>query len=122
MKTLNPYFDPIGDRELCAWMVAPGVCSIQTRQPRHARRLSQRTDTRLVARDHAGGYLRIFEMPRPIAFVEQLINRYTAKQTATNEAIPLLAVDSGEDLATSLAVMGKCKPQRSKTGKEVQNA
>lgn len=89
----DPYVDAIGDRWLSAWLVAPSACWIQTRCPRHARRLGQRTDTSLVARDHAGGFLRTYSIKRPIAFVEQLIARYQSKQEATNEAFSTLAGD-----------------------------
>jgi hypothetical protein len=83
---VNSTLEAIGDRWLCAWKVSDGECRIQTRLPRHARRLTQRTDTRLVAREHASPYLRVFAINRPLAFVENLLRRYTAKHTATNEA------------------------------------
>jgi hypothetical protein len=60
------------------WPVAPGIWWIQTREPRMARKLSRRTDTRLVAIGVAGGFLRIFEMRRSPAFVRHLIGRYKA--------------------------------------------
>lgn len=83
---VNPYYDAIGDRLLSAWLVAPSSVWIQTRLPRHARRLAQRSDTRLVARNHAGEFLRTFEANRPIGWAAALIARYQAKQKATNEA------------------------------------
>jgi hypothetical protein len=94
MKTGDHRFDVIGNRELCAWIDTPGICRIQTRSPQHARRLAQRTDTNLVAREYASGYLRVFIIRRPLAIVEQLISRYQSKQTATNRAFSTLAGDS----------------------------
>ena len=76
--------ETIGDRELSAWLVAPGVTWIQTRSPQFARKLSQRSDSRLVAHGVAGGYLRTFEFQRGLAWARRLIARYTKNGTATN--------------------------------------
>lgn len=77
--------ETIGDHVLCAWTVAPSVIWIQTRDPKHARRLEQRADGRLVARGVLGGYLRTFEFQgRTLAWAERLIDRYSANETATN--------------------------------------
>jgi hypothetical protein len=82
MKTaLN---EAIGNRELCAWLVAPGVCWVQTRSPQFARKLSQRSDSRLIVRGVAGGYLRTFEFHHGLAWARRLIARYTATETPTN--------------------------------------
>ena len=53
--------DTFGTPELCTWPVGPGTCRFQTRRPDCARKLSQRSGTRLVAWSVAGGYLRVFE-------------------------------------------------------------
>jgi hypothetical protein len=74
----------IGTRELSAWLVAPGVTWVQTRAPHFARKLSQRGDSRLVARGVAGGYLRTFEFPHGLSWAQRLIARYTPNETATN--------------------------------------
>jgi hypothetical protein len=58
------------------WPVAPGVWWIQVREPRMARKLDRRTDSRLVAIGVSGGYLRIFELRRPASFIRRLIRRY----------------------------------------------
>ena len=77
--------DTIGCRELSAWQVAPGMTWIQTRSPQFARKLSQRGDSRLVARGVAGGYLRTFEFQHGLAWARRLIARYQIKnETATN--------------------------------------
>ncbi len=76
--------ETIGNRELCAWQTAPGVCWVQTRSPQFARKLSQRSDSRLVARGVAGGYLRTFEFPHGLAWARRLVARYTKNGTATN--------------------------------------
>jgi hypothetical protein len=77
----------IGDRLLCAWQPVPSVCWVQTRSPQFARKLSQRSDSRLVMRGVAGGYLRTFEFPHGLAWAGRLIARYTKNGTATNARI-----------------------------------
>jgi len=74
----------IGTDELCAWQPVPGATRVQTRLPQFARKLSQRGDSRLVARGVAGGYLRIFEFQHGLAWAGRLIARYTKNGTATN--------------------------------------
>jgi hypothetical protein len=63
---------------LCAWRVEDGMCWIQTREAHFARKLTKRRDTRLVGVGVRGGFLRIFEIKRPPAFVRLLIDRYVA--------------------------------------------
>lgn len=77
----------IGNRGLSAWQVAPGVVWMQTRSPQYARKLSQRSDSRLVVRGVTGGYLRTFELAHGLAWAERLIRRYTRNETATNARI-----------------------------------
>ena len=77
----------IGDRLLCAWQPAPGVCWVQTRSPQFARKLSQRSDSRLVVQGVAGGYLRTFEFQHGLAWARRLIARYTRNETPTNARI-----------------------------------
>ena len=72
----------VGNRDLSAWLVSPGVTWIQTRSPRFARKLSQRSDSRLVARGVSGGYLRTFEFPHGVAWAKRLIGRYTGRRDA----------------------------------------
>ena len=74
----------IGDRWLSAWQVAAGVTWVQTRSPLLARKLSQRSDSRLVARGVAGGYLRTYEFAHGLAWAGRLIARYTRNETPTN--------------------------------------
>jgi hypothetical protein len=74
----------LGNRELSAWLVAPGVSWVQTRSPQFARKLSQRSDSRLVARGVVGGYLRTFEFPHGLAWAGRLVARYTKNGTPTN--------------------------------------
>jgi hypothetical protein len=77
----------LGNRELSAWLVAPGVTWVQTRSPQFARKLSQRGDSRLVVRGVAGGYLRTFEFQHGLTWARRLIARYTQNETPTNERI-----------------------------------
>ena len=63
---------------LCSWPVESGVSWIQTNDAGFSRKLAKRSDTRLVAVGVAGGFLRIFEMQRPPAFMRSLIARYEA--------------------------------------------
>jgi len=65
-------------KSICGWPVESGVWWIQTNDPVFARKLAKRSDTRLVAVGVAGGFLRIFEMPRSPAFIRRLIARYMA--------------------------------------------
>ena len=74
----------VGNRELSAWQVAPGTTWVQTRSPKFARKLSQRSDSRLVVRGVAGGYLRTFEFKHGLSWAQRLIARYTKNGTATN--------------------------------------
>lgn len=76
--------ETIGDRWLSAWQVASGVVWVQTHSPQFARKLSQRSDSRLVARGVAGGYLRTFEFPHGLAWAVRLIARYQKNGMATN--------------------------------------
>jgi len=61
---------------LSTWSVASGVSWIQTNNPQYAKKLAKRSDTRLVAVGVAGGFLRIYEMKRPPAFMRRLVHRY----------------------------------------------
>ena len=45
----------VGGAELCAWQPVRGVVWGQTRNPKHARRMAQREDSRVVVRGVAGG-------------------------------------------------------------------
>ena len=80
--------DKIGDRELSAWQVGPGTMWVQTRCPECARKLSRRANTRLVATGVAGGFLRAFEVAKPLAWARRLIRRYqTGLETVTNACL-----------------------------------
>ena len=79
--------ETIGNRELAAWQVASGETWVQTRSPQFARKLSQRSDSRLVARGVQGGYLRTFEFQHGLAWARRLIARYTRNETPTNARI-----------------------------------
>ena len=76
--------ETIGRHELSAWQVASGIMWVQTRSPQFARKLSQRSDSRLVASGVAGGYLRTFEFHHGLAWARRLIARYTTAETPTN--------------------------------------
>jgi hypothetical protein len=68
----------VSAESLSEWPVESGVGWIQTREPRLARKLSRRSDTRLVAAGVSGGFLRVFEIRRSPSFVRRLITRYEA--------------------------------------------
>ena len=82
-----PLNTAVGDRDLCAWQPVKGVVWIQTRNPNHARRMSQRKDGRLVVRGVAGGYLMTYEFVKPLSWAIELMNRYTASETPSNDAL-----------------------------------
>jgi len=77
----------IGGHELCAWQPARGVVWVQTRNPKHARRMAQRGDSRLVVRGVAGGYLKTFEFRGSLAWAARLMKRYLTAETATNDGL-----------------------------------
>ena len=82
-----PLNTAIGDRFLCAWQPVRGIVWVQTRDPKHARRLAKRKDGRLVARGVAGGFLRTFEFEHSLAWALRLMKRYTADEVTANEAL-----------------------------------
>lgn len=75
----------IGYLDLSAWQPFPGATWIQTRLPELARKLAQRSDSRLVMWGVAGGYLRTFEFRHGLAWARRLIRRYTEDLKTTNE-------------------------------------
>jgi hypothetical protein len=81
----QPHRNTIGNPMICAWMVAPGICWVQTRSPVFARKLLRRADSCLVACAVAGGYLRTFAFHRGLSWGRRLIARYTRIGMATNE-------------------------------------
>ena len=77
----------VGDRDLCAWQPVRGIVWVQTRNPKHARRLAKRSDGRLVATGVAGGFLRTYEFAHSLAWAVRLMARYTASETTANAAL-----------------------------------
>ena len=82
-----PLNDTIGNSEISAWLVAPGVCWVQTSSTHHARRLSQRSDTRIAGFGVAGGYLKIFEVKQPLAWAKRFIRSLEPNEEPTNGAV-----------------------------------
>ena len=82
-----PLNTAMGDRELCAWQPVRGIVWVQTRSPKHAKRLAKRKDGRVVAIGVAGGFLRTFEFAKPLSWALRLMKRYTAAEKAANEAL-----------------------------------
>jgi len=74
--------ETIGGHSLSAWAIAPGTTWVQSRSPQFARKLSRRSDGRLVATGVYGGFLRIFEFYHGLAWAGRLISRY---QSVTSE-------------------------------------
>ena len=106
--------EAIGGRELCAWQPVRGVVWVQTREPRHARRLAKREDGRLVVRGVAGGYLRIFELLGSLAWAARLMKRYLAGETTANEglgraACPVASQGAGSDMGRRTDVPACCE-------------
>jgi hypothetical protein len=79
--------EAVGGHKLCAWQPVRGVVWVQTRNPKHARRMAQRGDSRLVVRGVAGGYLKTFEFRGSLAWAARLMKRYLTDETATNEGL-----------------------------------
>jgi hypothetical protein len=82
-----PLNTAIGDRDLCAWQPVRGIVWVQTRNPKHARRLARRQDSRGVAIGVAGGCLKTFEFAHPMSWAVRLLARYTAGKKATGRAL-----------------------------------
>ena len=81
-----PLNTAVGDRDLCAWQPVRGIVWVQTRNPRHARRMAQRQDGRLVAYGVAGGYLKTFEFRKSLAWASRMMKRYLAAEVTPNAA------------------------------------
>jgi hypothetical protein len=77
----------IGDSVISAWLVEPGVCWIQTSSALYARRLSQRSDTRIVGKGVTGGFLRTFEVQRPLSWAKRFIRSHEKNEEPTNGAV-----------------------------------
>ncbi len=78
MDKREPLNTAFGDRWLSAWQPVANVVWVQTREPKHAERMRQRSDSRLVVTGVAGGYLRTFEFDvKTLAWARRLIARYT---------------------------------------------
>jgi hypothetical protein len=69
-------FGTFGNEELCTWRVGPGISRFQTRRYAFARKLDQRSGTRLVAWSVQGGYLRIFQDEIGPRSARKLVKRY----------------------------------------------
>src|ERR1035437_254253 len=82
-----PVNDTDGGDLISAWPVEPGVCWIQTSSAQHARRLSQRSDSKIVGVGVAGGYLRTFEVCRPLAWAKRFIRSHEKNEEPTNGAV-----------------------------------
>ena len=78
--------DTIGNSAISAWLVTSGVCWIQTSSARHARRLSQRSDTRMVGNGVVGGFLRIFEAQHSLSWAKRFIARHETNEVPTGAA------------------------------------
>lgn len=74
----------IGNRWLSAWLVVPGVVWVQTRSPRFARKLSRRSDGKLVARGVSGGFLRTFQFSHGMTWARRLVQRYESAEMVAN--------------------------------------
>jgi hypothetical protein len=85
-RTKIPLNTAVGDHVVSAWQVVRGIVWVQTREPKHARRMAQRKDGRLVVRGVAGGYLMTYEFRERLTWAVRLINRYTTAETPTNDA------------------------------------
>ena len=82
-----PVNDTVGGDIISAWLVKPGVCWIQTNSARHARRLSQRSDTRMVGNGVVGGFLRIFEAQHSLSWAKRFIRSHEKNEEPTNGAV-----------------------------------
>jgi len=84
---MRPLNTVIGTDEISAWQPVPGMTWVQCRTAEHANRLAKRSDSRLVVRGMAGGYLKTYEFRHSLAWAERLIRRYTRQNHAANERL-----------------------------------
>ena len=83
-KSKHDPFATVGGPELSAWSVAPGVVWVQSRRPEFTDVLRKRRDARLVVRGVLGGYLRTFEVARPLRWARAFVDRQLRKLDAAN--------------------------------------
>lgn len=106
-------YKTFGTEDLCTWCNPgePGVCTIQTRRPDFARKLSKRSDTGLLRKQWAGDYLRIFRARMEPWKARQLVNRYLK---AANEGFSELEAPQRVETASAgwLVRPGKAKSPR----------
>ena len=76
-------WNTFGTEDLCIWYNRGGGCMIQTRRPEFARKLFQRSDTRLAGEQVHGDYLRIFSISMQPWQVRRLVSRYLQKADQT---------------------------------------
>ncbi|MBI2928380.1 MAG: hypothetical protein HYY24_22150 [Verrucomicrobia bacterium] len=99
----------IGTRDASAWQPVRGITWIQTRCPLFARKLTQRHDSRLVARGVEGGYLRTFEFRHSLTWARRLILRYTGNGTATNAPLERATTPAGASKARGRGQRAKAR-------------
>ena len=63
--------ETIGNESLSAWAVDESHCWIQTRLPKLAKQLAKLDGARVVAVGVHGGYLRTFEVPYTLPWVQR---------------------------------------------------
>ena len=81
--TFNAKHFTLGNRLCCAWRVTGGIVWMQTRSPRIAAILSQRSDAKLVAYGVQGGYLKTFEVSKGLGWAERFMARHSATSDKT---------------------------------------
>jgi hypothetical protein len=82
-RAMSDSFKTFGSQELCTWCCGVGISRFQTNSPRFARKLSQRSNAKLVAWSVNKEYLRVFQEPIEPWRARRLVRRYLK---ATNEA------------------------------------
>jgi hypothetical protein len=92
---MRPLNTDIGTPELSAWQPVPGITWVQCRAAEHANRLAKRSDSGLVVRGMAGGFLKTYEFRHSLAWAERLIRRYTRQNHAANERLRTPATSLG---------------------------
>lgn len=88
---MTPLNTVIGTNTLSAWQPVAGITWVQCRTAEHANRLAKRSDSRLVMRGMAGGYLKTYEFRHSLSWAERLIRRYTRQNHAANARLSTAA-------------------------------
>lgn len=107
--------DVYGNAMLSCWDVGAGEVRIQTRSPAFRRNIRQLQGFRLVAEDHAGGYLKVYQGPMKLAAAVRFVDRrWSAFMNEAENATTTQSLESG------MSVLGKGERKTAFTGRSLE--